>query len=33
LGTILNAGTDTLLVSFTPNDAADYNPAVASVSL
>ena len=32
-GTVLNAGTQTLSVTFTPTDAADYNTATASVSL
>ena len=32
-GTVLNAGTHTLSVSFTPDDAANYNGASADVSL
>jgi hypothetical protein len=32
-GTVLNAGTQTLAVSFTPNDATDYTTATASITL
>ena len=32
-GTVLNAGTNTLSVTFTPTDTADYTTATASVSL
>lgn len=32
-GTVLNAGTQTLSVTFTPSDTTDYNTATASVSL
>ena len=32
-GTVLNAGTQTLTVSFTPTDLTDYAPATASVGL
>jgi len=32
-GTVLNAGTDTLNVVFTPTDAVDYTTATASVSI
>jgi kumamolisin len=32
-GTVLNAGTQTLMVSFTPTDLTDYAPTTATVSL
>ena len=32
-GTVLNAGTQTLSVTFTPTDGSDYNSATATVSL
>src|SRR5262249_20997442 len=32
-GTILNVGTQTLSVTFTPDDTADYTPVTRSVSL
>jgi hypothetical protein len=32
-GTILGAGTQTLSVSFTPTDAADYNPTMATATI